>query len=71
MINIELEKARKPEGIDKELLDVKKLLEQRLNLTHYSRNIQSVSLQSNVVLRICLMVGLQDKVRSQKFKSCR
>ena len=30
MINIELEKARKPEGIDKELLDVKKLLEQRL-----------------------------------------
>ena len=61
MINIELEKARKPEGIDKELLDVKKLLEQRLNLTHYSRNIQSVSLQSNVVLRICLMVGLQDK----------
>lgn len=61
MINIELEKARKPEGIDKELLEVKKLLEQRLNLTHYSRNIQSVSLQSNVVLRICLMVGLQDK----------
>ena len=61
MINIELEKARKPEGIDKELLDVKKLLEQRLNLIHYSRNIQSVSLQSNVVLRICLMVGLQDK----------
>ena len=61
MITIELEKARKPEGIDKELTAVKQLLEQRLNLTHYSRNIQSVSLQGNVVLRICLMVGLQDK----------
>jgi len=43
------------------IMDVKNLLEQRLNLEEYSDNVRPVTLNFSVVLRICLLVGLSDK----------
>ncbi len=43
------------------IMDVKSLLEKRLNLDEYTENLRPVSLNFSVVLRICLLAGLSDK----------
>lgn len=43
------------------IMDVKTLLEQRLNLDEYTDNVRPVTLNFSVVLRICLLAGLSDK----------
>lgn len=43
------------------IMDVKALLEQRLNLDDYTDNVRPIVLNFSMVLRICLLVGLSDK----------
>lgn len=49
------------EGMNDVILDVKNLLEQKMNLCEYSDNVRPVSLTMSTVLRFCLLVGLSDK----------
>ena len=43
------------------IMDVKTLLEQRLNLDEYTENVRPITLNFSVVLRLCLLAGLSDK----------
>ena len=56
-----INKATAIEGMHDRIQDVKSALEQRINLGEYSENIQTVTLNFSVVLRICLLAGLSDK----------
>lgn len=56
-----INKATAIEGMHDRIQDVKTALEQRINLKEYSENIQTVTLNFSVVLRICLLAGLSDK----------
>ena len=59
--SLNINKASSIEGMHDRILDVKSALEQRINLSEYSENIQTVTLNFSVVLRICLLAGLSDK----------
>ena len=59
--SITINKAMSIEGMHDRILDVKSALEQRINLSEYSENVQTVTLNFSVVLRICLLAGLSDK----------
>lgn len=59
--SLNINKATAIEGMHDRILDVKTALEQRINLCEYSENIQTVTLNFSVVLRICLLAGLSDK----------
>lgn len=61
MININLETLRQIDSFASELAPLKAKLEARLNLNEYADNIQSVSIPTNTLLRICLLAGLADK----------
>lgn len=56
-----INKATAIEGMHERIQDIKTALEQRINLSEYSENIQTVTLNFSVVLRICLLAGLSDK----------
>ena len=56
-----INKATSIEGMHERIQDVKSALEQRINLSEYSENVQTVTLNFSVVLRICLLAGLSDK----------
>lgn len=56
-----INKATAIEGMHDRIQDVKSALEQRINLGEYSENIQTVTLNFSVVLRICLLAGLSEK----------
>lgn len=58
---LSINKATAIEGMHDRIQDVKSALEQRINLSEYSENIQTVTLNYSVVLRICLLAGLSDK----------
>lgn len=63
--SLSINRAKAIEGMHDRIQDVKAALEQRINLGEYSENIQTVTLNFSVVLRICLLAGLSDKsVRS-------
>jgi len=49
------------QGMHDRIMDVKNLLEQRLNLDEYTDDIRPITLNFSVVLRICLLAGLSDK----------
>lgn len=49
------------QGMHDRIMDVKTLLEQRLNLNEYTENVRPVTLNFSVVLRLCLLAGLSDK----------
>ena len=49
------------QGMHDRIMDVKALLEQRLNLDEYTENIRPVTLNFSVVQRLCLLAGLSDK----------
>ena len=49
------------QGMHDRIMDVKTLLEQRLNLEEYTENVRPLTLNFSVVLRICLLAGLSDK----------
>ena len=59
--SLTINKASSIEGMHDRIQDVKSALEQRINLSEYSENIQTVTLNYSVVLRICLLAGLSDK----------
>ncbi len=59
--SITINKASAIEGMHERIQDVKSALEQRINLTEYSENLQTVTLNYSVVLRVCLLAGLSDK----------
>ena len=59
--SLNINKATAIEGMHDRILDVKSALEQRINLSEYSENIQTVTLNFSVVLRICLLAGLSNK----------
>lgn len=59
--SLTINKATAIEGMHDRIQDVKLALEQRINLSEYSENIQTVMLNFSVVLRICLLAGLSDK----------
>lgn len=59
--SLNINKASSIEGMHDRIQDVKSALEQRINLSEYSENIQTVTLNFSVVLRICLLAGLSDK----------
>lgn len=59
--SLNINKASAIEGMHDCIQDVKSALEQRINLGEYSENIQTVTLNFSVVLRICLLAGLSDK----------
>ena len=52
-----INKATAIEGMHERIQDIKIALEQRINLSEYSENIQTVTLNFSVVLRICLLAG--------------
>lgn len=56
-----INKATAIEGMHERIQDIKIALEQRINLSEYSDNIQTVTLNFSVVLRICLLAGLSEK----------
>lgn len=56
-----INKATAIEGMHERIQDIKIALEQRINLSEYSENIQTVTLNFSVVLRICLLAGLSEK----------
>ena len=58
-----INKATSIEGMHDRIQDVKAALEQRINLSEYSENVQTVTLNFSVVLRICLLAGLSDKAQ--------
>lgn len=49
------------QGMHDRIMDVKMLLEQRLNLDEYTENVRPIVLNFSVVLRLCLLAGLSDK----------
>lgn len=49
------------QGMHDRIMDVKTLLEQRLNLNEYTENVRPIVLNFSVVLRLCLLAGLSDK----------
>ena len=59
--SLTINKASAIDGMHDRIQDVKSALEQRINLNEYSENIQTVTLNFSVVLRICLLAGLSDK----------
>lgn len=59
--SLTINKASAIEGMHDRIQDVKTALEQRINLGEYSENVQTVTLNYSVVLRICLLAGLSDK----------
>ena len=59
--SLTINKASAIEGMHDRIQDVKSALEQRINLSEYSENIQTITLNFSVVLRICLLAGLSDK----------
>ncbi|MCQ2194639.1 MAG: DUF87 domain-containing protein [Paludibacteraceae bacterium] len=51
------------EGLNERILDVKTLIEQRINLNEYSDAVRPVVLTMSTVYRFCLLVGLSDKTQ--------
>lgn len=49
------------QGMHDRIMDVKTMLEQRLNLEEQTENVRPIVLNFSVVLRICLLIGLSDK----------
>ncbi len=61
MALINLQNIRQAEGLLDELLEVRQRLEHRLNLEKYSVHQKPLSLNSNKIMRICLLAGLSSK----------
>ena len=59
--SLSINKAVSIDGMHDRIQDVKSALEQRINLSEYSENVQTLVLNYSVVLRICLLAGLSDK----------
>ena len=49
------------EGMNELVQDIKSMLEQRINLKSYSDYVRPTDINTSVVLRFCLLVGLSDK----------
>lgn len=60
-LNINFDGTRQMDGADAILNDVKTRIEERINLEHYTSNIQPVVLNKNTLFRTLLLVGLSEK----------
>ena len=61
MVKIELENVRKIDGVDKLVDEVRDKIQTKINLDSYTNNIQNVTINSSVLIKSCLLVGLSDK----------
>ena len=62
MSNIQLgEQIRKVEGVDRWVDEVRERIQKRINLDKYTNNIQQVTLNTSILMRSCLLVGLSSK----------
>lgn len=68
MININLETLRQIDGFSTELAALKERIEQRINLTNGTDNVQAVTVPNNTLLRMCLLAGLTDKSKRDMAK---
>ena len=62
MSNIQLgEQIRKVEGVDRWVDEVRERIQKRINLDKYTNNIQQVTINTSILMRSCLLVGLSSK----------
>ena len=62
MYNIELgEQVRKVDGVDKLVDEVRERIQKKVNLDKYTNSIQNVTINTSILTRSCLLVGLSSK----------
>lgn len=61
MSAINLQNIRQAEGLMENLQEIRTKIEQRINLEKYSENQKAISINSNKIMRICLLAGLSNK----------